>query len=80
MNVKLNFYIFRKEIVGGPYQSIAICSPDGKQYSMKELNHIVETYTVKCEPNFTSDERPMVSHFELEFEEHMYTAFMIAET
>lgn len=80
MSVNIRFYIFRKERVNLPNVSVAACSPNGRTYSMKELGYIVKNYATNCRPKFTGDERPMISYFELEFEDYMYNAFLIAET
>ena len=82
MTVKIRFQIYRKrDLKTGRYSSIALYSLSGRIFSMKELQSVVENYTISCEPKFKDDdERPMIDHFILEFEDYMYNAFLIAET
>lgn len=82
MTVKIRFQIYRKrDLKTGMYKSIAIFNLSGKIFTMSELQEVVEKYTISCEPAFKYDEeRPMVDYFILEFEDHMYNAFLIAES
>ena len=81
MTVKIRFNIYRKrDLNGGPHRSVALVSPGGRFYTMNDLQYIVDHYAIRCEPKFIDPERPAISHFVIEFEDHMYNAFIIAET
>lgn len=76
-NVK--FFIRRVRSPFG-HQWVALAPGGGKIFSMKKLGKIYDYYAVKSEPVFNHDKRPTIDYFEFEMEDHMYTAFLLAET
>lgn len=47
---------------------------------MKDLTRILKDYACGCSPKFATDNKPFLSHYEMEFEDYMYSAFIISET
>ena len=83
MTIKIRFQLFRQPYrqIGSRslFRTIAIWSLHGRKFSMSDLRHVVDNYSISCTPNISISERPMTEYFELEFEEYMYNAFILAE-
>ena len=77
---KVTFHLYKMKQPSGAYKTFAVCEELDDGITMDQLSNIVEKYSTTCEPVFTNNKKPFIVQFVLEFEEHMYTAFLLAET
>lgn len=81
MTVKIRFDLYRATMSTGERQTVAICSLSDRIFTMKDLQRVLDDYAIGCDSAFRRDnDRPMVDNYVLEFEDHMYSAFIIGET
>lgn len=79
MTKNIKFSVFRQKRSNLPHRSIAVCSVTNNILTMAELQRIVDIYAKDCKPVFKGEDRPMVEAFYLDFDDHMYNAYLIAE-